>query len=52
MKKEHIELLENKLYVLKVSKKLSHLRNRLWRPIRLWDVKDPTLFRQSAHRWR
>jgi hypothetical protein len=23
--------------------------NRLWRPIGLWDVKDPTLSRQSAH---
>jgi hypothetical protein len=23
-----------------------------WRPIGLWDVKDPTLSRQSAHRWR
>jgi hypothetical protein len=22
------------------------------RPIRLWDVEDPTLPRQSAHRWR
>jgi hypothetical protein len=32
------------------SKKYS--RNRPWRPIGLWDVKDPTLFRQSAHRWR
>jgi hypothetical protein len=27
-------------------------RNRPWRPIGLWDVKDPTLSRQSAHRWR
>jgi hypothetical protein len=26
--------------------------NRPWRPIGLWDVKDPTLSRQSAHRWR
>jgi hypothetical protein len=24
-------------------------RNRPWRPIGLWDVKDPTLSRQSAH---
>jgi hypothetical protein len=24
-------------------------RNRPWRPIELWDVKDPTLSRQSAH---
>jgi hypothetical protein len=23
--------------------------NRPWRPIGLWDVKDPTLSRQSAH---
>jgi hypothetical protein len=27
-------------------------RNRQWRPIGLWDVEDPTLFRQSDHRWR
>jgi hypothetical protein len=33
-----------------VNAKLS--RNRPWRPIGLWDVKDPTLSRQSAHRWR
>jgi hypothetical protein len=36
--------------VSKVKVKLS--RNRPWRPIGLWDVKDPTLSRQSAHRWR
>jgi hypothetical protein len=30
----------------------SHPRNRPWRPIGLWDVKDPTLSRQSGHRWR
>jgi hypothetical protein len=23
-----------------------------WRPIRLWDVEDPTFSRQSVHRWR
>jgi hypothetical protein len=34
---------------LKVNQ--SYPRNRPWRPIRLWDVKDPTLPRQSAHRW-
>jgi hypothetical protein len=28
------------------------LRNRPWRPIRLWDVKDLTLSKQSAYRWR
>jgi hypothetical protein len=27
----------------------SYPRNRLRRPIGLWDVKDPTLSRQSAH---
>jgi hypothetical protein len=31
----------------KVKVKLS--RNRPWKPIGLWDVKDPTLSRQSAH---
>jgi hypothetical protein len=32
-------------------KKQSCLRNRPWRPIRLWDVKNPKLSRHSAHRW-
>jgi hypothetical protein len=31
------------------GKKKSYPRNRPWRPIGLWDVKDPTLSRQSAH---
>jgi hypothetical protein len=30
----------------------SYPYNRPWRPIRLWDVEGPTLYRQSAHRWR
>jgi TRAP-type mannitol/chloroaromatic compound transport system permease small subunit len=29
--------------------KNKHVNNRPWRPIGLWDVKDPTLSRQSAH---
>jgi translation initiation factor 2 alpha subunit (eIF-2alpha) len=32
-----------------VSKKKSYPHNRPWRPIGLWDVKDPTLSKQSAH---
>jgi hypothetical protein len=32
-----------------VKKKKIFPRNRPWRPIGLWDVKDPTLSRQSAH---
>jgi hypothetical protein len=37
----------------KKNKKIkSYPRNRPWRPVGLWDVKDPTLSRQSAHRWR
>jgi hypothetical protein len=35
--------------IRKVKVKQSH--NRPWRPIGLRDVKDPTLSRQSAHRW-
>jgi hypothetical protein len=31
------------------KKKVKLSRNRPWRPIGLWDVKDPTLSRQSAH---
>jgi hypothetical protein len=34
---------------LEVWKKVKLSRNRPWRPIGLWDVKDPTLSRQSAH---
>jgi hypothetical protein len=26
--------------------------NRTWRPVGLFDVEDPTMSRQSAHRWR
>jgi hypothetical protein len=33
----------------RVSKVKSYPCNRPWRPIGLWDVKDPTLSRQSAH---
>jgi hypothetical protein len=33
-------------------KKCSNLRNRTWRHIGLSDIDDPTLPRQSAHRWR
>jgi hypothetical protein len=33
-------------------KKKSYSCNRPRRPIGLWDIVDPTLFRQSAHRWR
>jgi hypothetical protein len=35
---------------LKSKRKVS--KANPWRPIGLWDVKDPTLSRQSAHRWR
>jgi hypothetical protein len=36
-------------WAVKVKKKSKVSRNRPWRPIGLWDVKDPTLSRQSAH---
>jgi hypothetical protein len=33
-----------------VSKsKVKQSRNSPWRPVGLWDVKDPTLSRESAH---
>jgi hypothetical protein len=35
-----------------VKKSGSYPRNRPWRPIGLRDVEDPTLSRQSAHRWQ
>jgi hypothetical protein len=38
--------------VLKKVRKWSYPCNRLRRPIGLWDVEDPTLSRQSAHRWQ
>jgi hypothetical protein len=38
--------------LLTIYIKETYPRNRLWRPIGLWDVKDFTLSRQSAHRWR
>jgi hypothetical protein len=40
------------LHKIKCSKKQSYPRNRPWRPTGLFDVKDPTLSRQSAHRWQ
>jgi hypothetical protein len=30
----------------------SYLHNRPWRPIGLWDVEDPTMSGQSAHKWQ
>jgi hypothetical protein len=33
----------------KVKRKVKLPRNRPWRTIGMWDVKDPTLSRQSAH---
>jgi hypothetical protein len=49
--------LRNKLQIiiLKVyvnCLKWSSPRNRLWGPVGLWDVEDPTLSRRSAHGWR
>jgi hypothetical protein len=32
-------------------KRWSHPCNKPWRPIGLWDVKAPTVFRQLAHKW-
>jgi hypothetical protein len=46
------ELREINLYS-EVSKiKEGYPRNKPWRSMGLWDVKDPTLSIQSAHRWR
>jgi hypothetical protein len=40
-------------YKMHISKiQVSYNRNKPWRPIELWDVEDPTLSRQSAHRQR
>jgi hypothetical protein len=39
-------------YVHKIKEKQSFPCNRPWRPIGLLYVEDPTLSRQSAHRWR
>jgi hypothetical protein len=40
------------LLIMKERKKWSYPCNRPWRPIGLWDAEDPTLSRQSAHRWQ
>jgi hypothetical protein len=34
------------------TKRWSFSSNRPWRSIRLWNIEDPTLSRQSAYRWR
>jgi hypothetical protein len=36
-------------FIYRKRKKVKLSRNRPWRPTGLWDVKDPTLSRQSAH---
>jgi hypothetical protein len=46
-------LISSKVHiVLDKSEKVKLSRNRPRGPIGLWDVKDPTLSGQSAHRWR
>jgi hypothetical protein len=35
-----------------IEKSKCYPRNRLWRPIGLWDVENPILSRQSIPRWR
>jgi hypothetical protein len=44
-------LFENPLKLISLKAK-GCPRNRPWRPIGLWDVKDLTLSRQSARKWR
>jgi hypothetical protein len=36
----------------KKRKRFSYPCNRPWRPIGLWDIKDPKFCKESAHRWR
>jgi hypothetical protein len=38
------------LSLQQVKKKWKYPHNRPWRPTGLWDVEDPTSFRQSVHR--
>jgi hypothetical protein len=40
------------IYYIVVSYTKIFPPTRPWKPIRLWDIKDPTMYRQSAHRWR
>jgi hypothetical protein len=40
------------IFFVKKKKKVSSPCNRLWRPIRLCDVKGPTFSRKLAHRWQ
>jgi hypothetical protein len=48
-KKYGAVILKSKVKKVKIK---SYPCNRPWRPTRQWDVKDPTLSRQSAQRWR
>jgi hypothetical protein len=49
----YLKVPEIRLPKIKQSKSTVKLsRNRPWRPIGLWNVKDPILSRQSTHRWR
>jgi hypothetical protein len=49
---DDVNLLGDNIDTIKKNSKVKLSRNRPWRPIGLQDVKDPTLSRQSAHRWR
>jgi hypothetical protein len=48
-KNKPFQTIMSSLTVLRSVTTESYPRNRPWRPIGLWDVKDPTLSRQSAH---
>jgi hypothetical protein len=47
----HIRYSSKRFLTRHIINKFSYPCNRPWRPWGLWDVEDPTLTRQSAHRW-
>jgi hypothetical protein len=62
VEREEIKVVVAKEVVKKVAKKvrlcdtlryiwINYPHYRPWRPVGLYDIKDPTLSRQSAHRW-
>jgi hypothetical protein len=52
MASQHATTILKGRVISKSKKVMRYPCNRPWRPIGLWDVKDPTLSRQSAYRWR
>jgi hypothetical protein len=48
----HSPMCDHGLFLKSLNKIKTNRCNRPWRPVGLWDVEDPTMSTQSAHRGR